>query len=122
MTLLPPHRQGIRVSQTHVYCNNGFCEASITEEQKKNYAHTCKQTQIECLTVLQIKKEGKNLLDFFGKEEEESDPEPESLADRLKKKTGITSPTVAQPVSNGDVKQEVKEKKKRGTGILYVNF
>ncbi|KAK3082863.1 hypothetical protein FSP39_007418 [Pinctada imbricata] len=63
-----------------------------------------------------IKKEGKNLLDFFGKDEPEDDPEPMSLADRLKEKTGITSPTaISKAVSNGDAKPE--EKKKRAPRV-----
>jgi hypothetical protein len=68
---------------------------------------------------LKAKKEAKNLMDCFDKEEED-DVENTSLADRLEKKTGIKSPTAKQNggvKSEAGVKSEVAEKpakKKQG--------
>ncbi|XP_048776509.2 DNA topoisomerase 2-alpha-like isoform X2 [Ostrea edulis] len=58
------------------------------------------------LLKAKAKKEAKNLMDCFDKEEED-DVEQTSLAERLEKKTGIKSPTAKE---NGGVKSEDAEK------------
>lgn len=55
-----------------------------------------------------LKKETKNLMDCFDKEEEEDDMEQTSLAERLEKKTGIKSPTSKV---NGEPKTEAAAEK-----------
>lgn len=57
---------------------------------------------------LKLKKETKNLMDCFDKEDEEDDMEHTSLAERLEKKTGIKSPTSKV---NGEPKTEAAAEK-----------
>ncbi|XP_078324208.1 DNA topoisomerase 2-alpha-like isoform X3 [Crassostrea virginica] len=59
------------------------------------------------LLKAKAKKEAKNLMDCFDKEEEEDDMETTSLAERLEKKTGIKSPTSKL---NGEAKVDAAEK------------
>lgn len=72
---------------------------------------------------LKLKKETKNLMDCFDKEDEEEDMEHTSLAERLEKKTGIKSPTSKV---NGEPKTEAAAekpaKKKQGQCLWCVTY
>lgn len=67
------------------------------------------------LYYLKLKKEAKNLMDCFDKEEEEEEDvmEHTSLAERLEKKTGIKSPTSkvnGQPKTEAPAEKPAKKK------------
>lgn len=67
------------------------------------------------LYYLKLKKEAKNLMDCFDKEEEEEEDvmEHTSLAERLEKKTGIKSPTSkvnGQPKTEAVAEKPAKKK------------